>query len=129
MSETYNKLNDYTLEVVQRLGDSAMSAGSFNAPSDYRLTRIFNFGAGQVTTLARHYALSTSSAYSSHNSTSMASSVQMSVQDFTDLPSTYEVEAMHKKLIELKGNPPALDSVLSDRKTTTGKPKLGAPAR
>lgn len=129
MQETFKKLNDYTLEVVQPLSDAHLALGSFKAPSDYRLTRIFNFGTGQLTTLARHFAAVTSNEYSSHTSAGVSSSVQMSVQDFADLPSTYEVEQMHKKLTELDGNPPALDTVLSDRKNVAGKPKLGAPAR
>lgn len=129
MQETFKKLNDYTLEVVQPLSDAYLAPGSFKTPSDYRLTRIFNFGTGQVTTLARHFAAVASNEYSSHTSSGIASSVQMTVQDFADLPSTFEVEQMHKKLTELDGNPPALDTVLTDRKNMAGKPKLGAPTR
>ncbi len=129
MTETYKKLNDYTLEVMQSLSDAHFSPGNFKTPSDYRLTRIFNFGTGQITTLARHFAIVASSEFSSHTSSGAASSVQMSVQDFATLPSTYEVEQMHKKLTELEGNPPALDTVLADRKSGMDKPKLGSPAR
>lgn len=129
MTETYKKLNDYTLEVVQPLSDAYLSAGTFKTPGDYRLTRIFNFGTGQITTLARHFSIVASNEYSSHTSSGVAAAVQMSVQNFADLPAKYELEIMHRKLIELEGAPPPLETLLAEKKPVSGKPRLGAPAR
>lgn len=124
MAESYHKINDYTLEAVQILDDKDMSLGSFRSPSEYRLTRIFNFGTGQVITLARHFA-GVASHYSSDHGAGVASSMQMHVQDFRDLPSLHEVEQMHRKLkTELQGNPPPLEEILDAQSATTGKPRL-----
>lgn len=118
MGEDYRKINSYTLEVVQDLGDASLNLGSYRSPSDYRLTRIFNFGSGQITTLARHFA-GVASNYSSDHGAGVASSLQMDIQDFADLPSLHEVKLMHKKLKELKGNPPPLEDIISKK---LGKP-------
>lgn len=124
MSESYHKINDYTLEAVQILNDKSLGMGSFRSPSEYRLTRIFNFGTGQITTLARHFA-GVAGQYSSDHGAGVTSSVQMHVQDFRDLPSLHEVKQMHRKLkVDLKGNPPPLEEILDEQSTTAGKPKL-----
>ncbi|MDY0008424.1 MAG: hypothetical protein RBS08_01835 [Bdellovibrionales bacterium] len=111
MADKYKKLNDYTLEVVQGLSAEELNMTYYKSPSDYSLTRIFNFGAGQVTTLARH-SNSVSSHYSSNQGAGIATSVQMHTEDFQNLPSTYEVELMHKKLTELGGKPPPLETTI-----------------
>lgn len=127
MSEKYRKINDHTLEVVQTLGDTSLDLGSYKTPSDFRLTRIFNFGTGQITTLARHFA-GVASHYSSDHGAGMASSLQMQVQNFHELPSLFEVRAMHQKLRDAGGKPPPLDDILQPPAAQiSGKPGLRTP--
>lgn len=127
MSETFKKMNDYTLEVVQKIDNGSDSMSSYKISSDYRLTRIFNFGTGQVTTLAKHSTLL--GGYYSEYGAGAASSLQMSVQDFRDLPSTHEVALMHAKLKSLGGRPPALAALLEEPAPVLAKGKLKAPQR
>ncbi|MFN7113792.1 MAG: hypothetical protein ACK4PK_05465 [Alphaproteobacteria bacterium] len=128
MQSNYKKLDDYTLEVVQSLSENQPSLGSYHVQSDYRLTRIFNFGTGQLTTLARHFS-GVAGKYSSDNGAGVASSLQMQVQDFRDLPSLHEVRRMHTKLKELNGNPPPLEDLIEPPKAAvTGKSSLRKPA-
>ncbi|MDP2206728.1 MAG: hypothetical protein Q8K65_10540 [Alphaproteobacteria bacterium] len=127
MSNRYNKLNDYTLEVVQSLSERNPSLGSYNTQADYSLTRIFNFGTGQLTTLARHFS-GISGRYSSDNGAGVASSLQMQVQDFRDLPSLHEVRLMHAELERLHGKPPPLEDLIEPPKTqVNGKSSLRKP--
>lgn len=125
MANSYKKLNEYTLEVVQSLDDEKASLGSYSSFSDFRLTRVFNFGTGQVTTLARHFS-GVAGRYSSDAGAGVASTLQMNVQNFRDLPSLYEVELMHRKLRDLGGSPPALEDMLGGG-AVVGKRRLGAP--
>lgn len=127
MNKGYNVLNDYTLEVVQDLSDRSPNLGSYNTHADYKLTRIFNFGTGQLTTLARHFS-GIAGRYSSDPGAGIASSLQMQTQDFRDLPSLHEVRLMHAKLKELKGNPPPLEDILQPPAAqVSGKPGLRTP--
>lgn len=113
MNDSYNKINDYTLEVVQNLSERepALGSYSYNIHADYSLTRIFNFGTGQITTLARHFAGVAGRQAHVHGA-GVASSMQMQVQDFRDLPSLHEVTLMHQKLQEMDGNPPPLEGLI-----------------
>lgn len=97
--EVFEKLNDYTLSVVN---DFARQAGA-----DPELRRIFNFQARQVTNI---YSM-----WYGH-----AVSANMLVQKFSELDSLDEVKEMHKKLCEMGGNPPGLPDVVQP---------LGKPAK
>ena|SRR6218665_243764 len=99
--EIFEKLNDYTLSVVNDFGRMHKA--------DPELRRIFNFAAQDVTTI-----------YSMWYSAAVSSS--MNVQKFSELDSLGEVQMMHAKLRELGGHPPELPQ--GDK---LGKPGLRAP--
>ncbi len=126
MQERFEKINDYTLRQTLQESDQELSGYSQQLTVQSRITRIFNFLAAQITTTTRDL---TYEPRGSESGGSSAVSSQTFVQNFDDVQSDLEIRAMHSKLLELKGKPPALDTVLADRKATTGKPKLGAPAR
>ena len=84
-TETFEKLNDYTLSVRTDF--------SHQTETDPTLRRIFNFRAQQVTEIYSTW-------YRDGISTSMVQS------RFSDLDSRDEVELMRGKLRELGGNPP-----------------------
>lgn len=90
--EVFEKLNDYTLSVVNDFGRMGKA--------DPELRRIFNFKARQVTSI-----------YTMWYSTAISTNMQ--VQKFSDLDSLDEVKDMHKKLCELGGNPPGLPDIVS----------------
>ncbi len=89
-SEVFEKLNDYTLSVVNDF--SRMDQ------ADPELRRIFNFAAHNITTI---YSMWYGSAVTSN----------MTVTKFSELDSLDEVQMMHGKLSALGGNPPALPAV------------------
>ena len=89
--EVFEKLNDYTLSVVN---DFARQSGA-----DPELRRIFNFRARLVTSIYSMW-------YRDGVST------DMHVQRFSELDSLDEVKEMHKKLCEIGGNPPGLPDVV-----------------
>lgn len=127
MNDSYNKINDYTLEVVQKISERQPSLGSYNTQADYSLTRIFNFGTGQLTTLARHF-VGVAGRYSHDHGAGVASSMQMQVQDFRDLPSLHEVSLMHQKLKKMDGNPPPLEDLIQPPPASvSGKSSLRMP--
>jgi hypothetical protein len=99
MADGFEKLNDYTLRVTDDLGH--------NSNWGQGLTRLFNFKAGQVTTVFREW-ISTS------NGAALTS--QMQVQNFSDVESQDEIREMRGKLIELGGNPPPFGQELGKTK-------------
>lgn len=112
MTETITKENDYTLKIVQT--DDSTSSWGGNVPVHIRnsYTRIFNFAAGQITTLPVTKIFQSLEGRAAGNS---SISSQMHIQNFTDLPSTLELEILHKKLEDLGGHPPPLNDVLNGR--------------
>lgn len=89
--EVFEKLNDYTLSVVN---DFQRQAGA-----DPELRRIFNFKAQQITNI---YSM-----WYGHAVTS-----NMTVEKFSELDCLDEVRDMHKKLREMGGNPPCLHDIV-----------------
>lgn len=86
-TEVFEKLNDYTLSVVN---DFARQNGA-----NPELRRIFNFAAQNITTI---YSMWYGYAVTSN----------MHSEKFSELDSLDEVARMHEKLREMKGNPPPL---------------------
>jgi len=85
--EVFEKLNDYTLSVVNDF--------TRQASADPELRRIFNFAAQNITTI-----------YSMWYGNAVTSS--MHVEKFSALDSLDEVTRMHGKLREMNGHPPPL---------------------
>lgn len=108
MKEEFEKVNDYTLAVnlTMETYDRDYSVGK------YQLTRIFNFEAGQVTTLARDW---THQRRGQESGGSSASSLQMSIQNFRDIENNEEIAEMHRKLAGLGGHPPPLEDSLGKK--------------
>jgi hypothetical protein len=101
-TETFEKLNDYTLSVA--------TAFSIHSSADPLLRRIFNFNARQVTEIySMWYGEGTSSSMQSRN--------------FSDFDSQDEIALMHKKLREMGGHPPALDGLLKPLRKQGLKPQ------
>lgn len=113
MKETFRKINDYTLSHDVQMDKYANGY----VEGKFELKRIFNFASGQITTIARDWL---SQSRGSESGGSSGTSLQMQVQDFTDLPSTVELEMMHKRLKELEGKPPELETILVQK----GKPRM-----
>ncbi len=90
--EVFEKLNDYTLSVVNDFTRMAQA--------DPELRRIFNFKARQVINI-----------YSMWYSNGIGT--QMQVQKFSELDSLDEVKDMHRKLCEMGGNPPGLPDIVA----------------
>ena len=107
MAETFEALNDYTLGTTVTLGSTSSWARG--------ITRLFNFKAQQVTTVSFEWM-------SNSNGNAVANTT--SVQNFADVESKDEIRAMHAKLLELNGKPPAIEDILPD----TGKKNLRLPA-
>lgn len=89
-SEVFEKLNDYTLSVVNDFARQEQA--------DPELRRIFNFAARNVTTI-----------YSMWYGHAVTSNLQ--VEKFSDLDSLDEVARMHEKLRDMGGKPPALPTL------------------
>lgn len=113
MSERYTKINDYTLKVVTPVGEK----DDWGAP---RLTQLFNFRARQVTTMyerggVKEYQIP----YGDYGYTKEGSAVAVTgavqVQNFRDIEGEAEIEAMHAKLKELGGAPPALSPLVKSK--------------
>lgn len=109
ITEEFSKVNDHTLLAEQTIG-----TGTASNNWDRRLSRLFNFKSGQVTTLFTEWLT-----YSSGPSNSS----QMQVQNFSDIQSKDEIREMHAKLKELGGNPPDIEELLGG----TNKTRLSAP--
>jgi hypothetical protein len=107
----YKKLDDYTLLTTAQL------------PTGGSLCRIFNFAAGEVTSIFSQEATMSKEKEAGSYSTPKAVSVSvstaltsdMSTRKFSEFDSTVEIQFMHAKLAELGGNPPSLDEVLTGK--------------
>lgn len=124
MHEHFVKVNDYTLRHI--VEDPERQSGGYT--SGLRLlssvTRTFNYMSAQVTTQTRDLAYELRGS----NAGGAASvSTQTLVQNFSDLQSDLEIRMMHRKLIELGGQPPALDNLQTGRQALAGKPRLETP--
>ncbi|MDP2206726.1 MAG: hypothetical protein Q8K65_10530 [Alphaproteobacteria bacterium] len=117
MSQTvikYSVDNDYTLsETTLRTPDEANSFSGRTV-----MTRTFNFLAQQVTTHVRDSVVGNSGGYK--NGGAGGISTALTQQHFEEFRSDAEIVFMHKKLKELKGNPPPLEEI------TRGLGKKGA---
>lgn len=83
-------------------------------PTGGQLCRIFNFAAGEVTTIFSQAAEKEEIQYGYGLSVSTALTSQMTTKNFSDFDDTREIEAMHKMLKEqLDGNPPDLKESLT----------------
>jgi len=118
MMTEYKKEDDYTLLATNIL------------PSGGTLSRYFNFAAGQITTIFTQRADLTKqdhqSTYSGGGisvSVSTALTSQMSIQSFSSLDYTAELEQMHEILKKQGGHPPELDEQLT-KKINKGSNKL-----
>lgn len=105
MKEDFEKVNDYTLAVKLAMD----SLDGYYSKGKYELTRIFNFQAGQVTTIARDWMHQDRGSESGGSS---ATALQMTVQNFGDIEAQGELEIMHGKLVQLGGKPPAIEDIL-----------------
>ena len=103
MEEKITKLNDYTLRVTAEERSGYRREG---------YTKLFNFLARQVTTTHRDWLFEDRGSSAAGEAAMATTTI---VESFDDLPGTGEVALMHKKLIELGGTPPALDTVLPPR--------------
>lgn len=103
--EKFDMPNDYTLR-VSLIEEEHNNDGvrKFNSYS-----RIFNFLARQVTVIHRDW---TAEGRSSDAAGTSSVSAHVETQSFDDLPSSAEVEFMHKELVDRGGNPPSLDEIL-----------------
>lgn len=118
----YTKEDDYTLLATSEVPDGG------------KLCRYFNFAAGEITTIYREKAemqVEKTSGYSSTANVSVSVSTaltsQMSVRKFSELDSFNEVALLHKKLVDLKGNPPPLDDIINTAVATGKDLKIGRP--
>lgn len=101
---TISKDNDYTLRVhTEELSNTNHSRS---------ITRLFNFKAAQVTTLAREWI---------GQSYGVGSSSNMIIQNFSDIESKDEIREMHAKLVELGGTPPEPDDFGKKKISTQGR--------
>jgi transketolase N-terminal domain/subunit len=106
MKETFTKINDYTLR--QTLEEPKETISAYSDFQVYaRITRIFNFEAAQLTATTRDMVLLSRG---SEAGGSTAVSTQTTIQNFEDIQSGAEIARMHKKLKDLGGKPPALES-------------------
>jgi hypothetical protein len=121
MKETFTKINDYTLQQLLEEPKETISAYSdFQVYS--RISRVFNFEAAQLTSTTRDMVLLSRG---SEAGGSTAVSTQTSIQNFDDIQSSAELARMHKKLTELGGTPPALETFTG----TLGKKSPGLTPR
>ena len=121
MSEKFEKLNDYTLEVRIDMSPKTHRPESYELGETAKLRRIFNFRAAQVTTIMQQSAYIASD-YSSEGGAGVTAASQMNIQNFDDIQSQFEIELMHKKLCELGGKPPSMEQL---RGGPNKKPGLG----
>ncbi|MDD9900206.1 MAG: hypothetical protein OXT65_04435 [Alphaproteobacteria bacterium] len=105
----YVKEDDYTLKVVQTLGQKknflqeSTRSDSYKYPGEQvqSLTRLFNFCSCQIITIYDNTLWS-----GAYHAAASAATSQMHVQNFSDLPSLSEVKFCHGKLVEQGGKPP-----------------------
>lgn len=90
-SEVFEKTNDYTLVVSQKI-----DGGKSSEPT---LRRIFNFKARMITHLYERGTINDGGSGFTSN---------MVLQKFSELDSQEEVELMHAILVKKGGKPPAL---------------------
>lgn len=109
MKESFDKINDYTLRQTLTEPEQILPGYTSGLKVHARITRLFNFMAAQITTVTRDMTYE-SRGGDAGGSSSVAT--QTSIQNFSDVQSGLEIRAMHQKLIELKGKPPALDDIL-----------------
>lgn len=121
MTEKFEKLNDYTLQVSVDMSPKAHRPESYELGETAKLSRIFNFRSAQVTTIMQQSAYIASD-YSSEGGAGVTAASQMSVQNFDEIQSQLEIELMHEKLKELGGKPPSLEQL---RGGLDKKPGLG----
>lgn len=113
MQEDFEKVNDYTLRVTSVLYSAKKDHRTTNESRDVELTRIFNFESAQITTIGTSATVTIPKpGYSGGSGAS--DSMQVTITDFADLPSTTELARMHAKLKKLGGKPPALEEVLGN---------------
>lgn len=109
MKEAFEKINSYTLQVMVEVNHNEETSyySSFKKEKGLRLTRIFNFESRQVTTLAE----STISTFPQNRESGAApaTSLQMHVQDFAEVPNPDEIIRLHAKLTEMGGTPPTVE--------------------
>lgn len=118
MQEELLKLNDYTLVQKTEAPDVTRRGYGDGLKVLSQVTRTFNFLAAQLTTTTRDV---TYEGRGSEAGGSSAVHTQTFIQNFEDMQSDREIAYMHKKLTELKGNPPPLEDVLGNnlgKKTT-----------
>jgi hypothetical protein len=120
ITETFSVDNPYTLSVIRREEAALSTQGGRPIETVSELTRSFNFAARQVTTCSRDYLYQVS-VYDYPGFGGVSST--LNIQNFDDVPAPDEIIAMHKKLVELGGTPPALDAALN----TLSKPRALAP--
>jgi hypothetical protein len=85
-----------------------------------RLTQLFNFRARQVTTVyerggVESYRIPRGEYSNYENGKSVAVTASLQVQNFRDIEGEAEIEAMHAKLTELGGKPPAINSLVKSK--------------
>lgn len=127
MQEDFEKMNDYTLRVTSVLYSAKKDHYNTIEKRDVELTRIFNFESAQVTTIGTSATVTMPKRGYSGGS-GVSDSMQVTITDFADLPSTTELARMHAKLKKLGGNPPALEETLGNnlgKKTGLGAIRNG----
>jgi len=123
MRERLDKINDYTLRQTFVAPDETLSGYSQQLTIQSRITRIFNFMAGQITTVTRDLTYEPRGGESGGSS---SVSTQTVIENFGDVQSDAEIRFMHEKLkTELKGNPPPLEDIL---RSIGKKPAAHLPA-
>lgn len=117
MQEDLIKLNDYTLVQKIEAPDTTRRGYSDGLKVLSQVTRTFNFLAAQLTTTTRDVTYEGRGGDASGTS---AVHTQTFIQNFEDMQSDREVAYMHKKLIELEGNPPPLEEITGGLGKKTG---------
>lgn len=113
MTEKYTKINEHTLKVVTPVDEGGEWGGA-------RLTQLFNFRARQVTTVYERGGIASyripRGEYSSYEDGKTAAvTASLQVQNFRDIEGEEEIAAMHAKLKELGGTPPALSTLVKSK--------------
>ena len=111
MSETFTKKNDYTLTVTNDESRVLQEVDDvLNVQITSSLEKTFNFLSAQVTTVTRERIFQPRGSSSSGAAASV--SIQMIIQNFSDIQSPEELKLMHRKLVELGGAPPELSDIM-----------------
>jgi hypothetical protein len=120
-SEEYVKENDYTISAL-RQRETVLVKADYPLTAVSSLTRSFNFLAQLVTTVTRDYVYQ-AGGYKYGGSSGV--SVTTAVQNFDDIQSQGEIEAMHARLKALGGNPPELDELAKEGRKALRLPLPG----